>query len=62
MAHLVGYGGGGGVAWLSTLCNSQSLYRMAYSGINSTYSNVPTYSWSTMVASTPGWRVPGRGS
>lgn len=49
MAHLVGYGGGGGVAWLNTLCNSQTRLRMAYSGINSTYANVPTYSWSTMV-------------
>lgn len=49
MAHLIGYGGGGGVAWLNTLCNSQTRLRMAYSGINSTYANVPTYSWSTMV-------------
>lgn len=49
MAHLVGYGGGGGVAWLNTLCNGLTRYRMAYSGINSSYSNVPTYSWSTMV-------------
>lgn len=49
MAHLLGYGGGGGVAWLNTLCNSQTRLRMAYSGINSTYNNVPTYSWSTMV-------------
>lgn len=49
MAHLVGYGGGGGVAWLNTICSSQTRLRMAYSGINSNYSNVPTYSWSTMV-------------
>lgn len=49
MAHLIGYGGGGGVAWLNTLCNSTTWLRMAYSGINSTYANVPTYSWSTMV-------------
>lgn len=49
MAHLVGYGGGGGVAWLNTLCSSQTRLRMAYSGINSNYYNVPTYSWSTMV-------------
>ncbi|HPF90675.1 MAG TPA: M12 family metallo-peptidase [Flavobacteriales bacterium] len=49
MAHLLGYGGGGGVAWLNTLCSSQTRLRMAYSGINSTYNNVPTYSWSTMV-------------
>jgi hypothetical protein len=48
MAHLLGYGGGGGVAWLNTLCSSTNL-RMAYSGINSSYSNVPTYSWSVEV-------------
>ncbi|MCC6541748.1 MAG: fibronectin type III domain-containing protein [Flavobacteriales bacterium] len=49
MAHLIGYGGGGGVAWLNTLCNGLASYRMAYSGIGSSYNNVPTYSWSTMV-------------
>ncbi|HQW06158.1 MAG TPA: fibronectin type III domain-containing protein [Flavobacteriales bacterium] len=49
MAHLIGYGGGGGVAWLNTLCSSQSRLRQAYSGINSSYSNVPTYSWSVEV-------------
>ena len=49
MAHLLGYGGGGGVAWLNTLCNGQTRLRMAYSGINSSYSNVPTYSWSVEV-------------
>lgn len=38
----------GGIAWLATLCSS-SYYRMAYSGINSTYSNVPTYSWTVEV-------------
>lgn len=50
LAHLLDYGGYGGVAWLNTLCSSTS-YRMAYSGINSSYSNVPTYSWSVMVVS-----------
>lgn len=49
MAHLLGFAGGGGIAWLNTLCNSQARYRMAYSDINSTYSNVPTYSWSVEV-------------
>lgn len=48
LAHLLSFGGGGGVAWLSTLCSSTS-YRMAYSGIGSSYSNVPTYSWSVNV-------------
>lgn len=49
LAHLIGYGGGGGVAWLNTICSGSTSLRMAYSGINSTYANVPTYSWSTMV-------------
>lgn len=48
MAHLLDYGGYGGVAWLNTLC-SASYYRKAYSGINSSYNNVPTYSWSVNV-------------
>jgi hypothetical protein len=51
MAHLLGMAGGGGIAWLNTLCNSQTSLRMAYSDINATYSNVPTYSWSVMVVS-----------
>ncbi|MDQ3100664.1 MAG: M12 family metallo-peptidase, partial [Bacteroidota bacterium] len=38
----------GGIAWLNTLCSS-SYYRMAYSGINSSFQNVPTYSWSVEV-------------
>lgn len=49
MAHLLGFAGGGGLAWLNTLCNGLTRYRMAYSDINATYSNVPTYSWSVMV-------------
>jgi hypothetical protein len=48
MAHLLGFAGGGGIAWLNTLCSSTN-YRMAYSDINSTYNNVPTYSWSVEV-------------
>jgi hypothetical protein len=48
LAHLIDLGGTGGIAWLNTLCSSTN-YRMAYSGINSSYSNVPTYSWSVEV-------------
>lgn len=47
LAHLVGYGGGGGVAYLYGICNPS--YGFGYSGINSGYQNVPTYSWSVMV-------------
>lgn len=50
MAHLLDYANYGGVAWLTTLCSSTSL-RMAYSGIDASFNNVPTYSWSTMVVS-----------
>ena len=49
LGHLLGYAGGGGIAWLNTLCNSQTRLRMAYSDINSTFQNVPTYSWSVEV-------------
>ena len=49
MAHLLGFQGNGGVAYLSTLCNGSTSLRMAYSDINATYSNVPTYSWSVEV-------------
>ncbi|MBK8338574.1 MAG: fibronectin type III domain-containing protein [Flavobacteriales bacterium] len=49
LAHLLGYVGSGGVAYVNTLCNGQTRYRMAYSDINSTFSNVPAYSWSVEV-------------
>lgn len=48
LAHLLGYSGNGGVAYLNVLCGPTSI-RMAYSDINSTYANVPTYSWSVNV-------------
>ena len=47
LAHLLGYGGGGGVAYLDVLCNKY--WGVAYSGITGSYNNVPTYSWSVMV-------------
>jgi hypothetical protein len=46
LAHLLGYAGGGGIAWVNQLCNSQARYKMAYSGISSSYQTVPTFSWS----------------
>ncbi|MBK9701137.1 MAG: hypothetical protein IPO79_13880 [Flavobacteriales bacterium] len=48
LAHLLGYSGNGGIAWINSLCGGTSS-RMAYSDINSSYSNVPTYSWSVEV-------------
>lgn len=47
LAHLVGYNGGGGIAYVDVLCNS--FYGVGYSDINSTYNNVPTYSWTVEV-------------
>lgn len=47
LAHLVGYQGGGGVAYLDVICSDN--YGVAYSDINSTYNTVPTYSWTINV-------------
>ena len=48
VAHLVGLGFSGGVAFsLNTICDRSSAYDV--SGIYSYYENVPTYSWSVMV-------------
>lgn len=49
IAMLLGYAGGGGIAWLSGLCVSNIAHRMGYAGISSTYQTVPTYSWSVEV-------------
>ncbi len=47
LAHLVGYTGGGGIAYLDVLCNGY--YGVGYSDVNPTYANVPTYSWTVEV-------------
>lgn len=49
LAALLGYGGGGGVAYLDVLCNS--FWGISYSGIGSSYNDVPEYSWTIMVIS-----------
>ena len=50
LGHLLGYGGGGGIAaGFSGICASNINSSKCYSGINSSYSNFPTYSWSVMV-------------
>ncbi|MCD9855104.1 M12 family metallo-peptidase [Epilithonimonas sp. JDS] len=45
LAHLVNYPSTTSVAYLNSLCSTN---KYAYSGINMTYSNVPTYSWTIM--------------
>ena len=50
LGHLLGYNGGGGIAaGFSGICASNLNSAQCYSGINSSYNNVPTYSWSVMV-------------
>ncbi len=47
LAHLVGYQGSGGIAYVDVLCNKS--YGVGYSDINSSFNNVPTYSWTVEV-------------
>src|SRR5690606_30235337 len=47
LAHLVGYEGGGGIAYVNVLCDPE--YGVGYSAVNSGYANVPTYSWTVEV-------------
>jgi hypothetical protein len=49
LATLIGYAGGGGIAYVNGLCSSSSQYKMGYTGINSSYNTVPTYSWTVEV-------------
>ncbi|MFT5822237.1 MAG: hypothetical protein ACI8ZM_003493 [Crocinitomix sp.] len=48
LCALLSFAGGGGLAWVDVLCSS---YKYSYNGINSSYSEVPTYSWTVMVVS-----------
>jgi hypothetical protein len=48
LATLLGYAGGGGVAWLNGFCASTS-HKMGYCGISSSFNTVPTYSWTVEV-------------
>ena len=47
VAHYVHRGGGGGVAYLSALCNTR--YGYGLSGIDNSYRAVPNYSWTVFV-------------
>ncbi|MFN5323476.1 MAG: M12 family metallo-peptidase [Bacteroidota bacterium] len=59
LAMLIGYNGGGGVAYVNGLCSTSNQYKMGYSAINSTYQNVPTYSWSVEVVTHEGGHLLG---
>ncbi len=50
VGHLVAFHGGGGIAaGFSAFCNSNIDNRQCFSGVNSSYSNVPTFSWTVQV-------------
>lgn len=50
LGHLLALRGGGGIAaGFAGFCNTNIDNRQCFSGISSTYSNVPTYSWTVMV-------------
>jgi hypothetical protein len=47
LTALLANGGGGGIAYLSSVCSST--FGKSVSGVYSSYSSVPTYSWDVMV-------------
>ncbi|MBK9734066.1 MAG: Ig-like domain-containing protein [Saprospiraceae bacterium] len=49
IAMLLSYAASGGIAYVNTLCNTVSDYRMGFSSIYNSYATVPTYSWSVEV-------------
>ncbi len=49
IGQLVSYRASGGIAVLSGLCHPITAARLSFASINSTYNNVPTYSFSVMV-------------
>jgi hypothetical protein len=49
LAQLLSYQASGGIAYVDGLCRSNPDFSMSYSGIQSTYQNVPTYSWTVEV-------------
>ena len=49
LAQLLSFKASGGVAYVDGLCRSNPDYSMGYAGIQSSYSNVPTYSWTVEV-------------
>ena len=49
LAQLLSYKASGGIAYVDGLCRTNPDYSMSYAGIQSTYQNVPVYSWTVEV-------------
>ncbi|MEL7251529.1 MAG: M12 family metallo-peptidase [Bacteroidota bacterium] len=49
LAQLLSYRASGGIAVVNGLCHPLTIAKMSYSGISSSFQQVPTYSWSVMV-------------
>ncbi len=49
LAQLLSYQASGGIAYVDGICRSNPDYSMSYAGVQSTYQNVPTYSWTVEV-------------
>jgi hypothetical protein len=49
LGMLVGLRGNGGIAYVDGLCSFNKDFSSGYSGMSSTYANVPTYSWSVNI-------------
>jgi hypothetical protein len=49
LAQLLSYRASGGIAVVDGLCHPYTMAKMSYSGIGSTFREVPAYSWSVMV-------------
>ena len=49
LGMLLSFKASGGIAWVDGFCRSNPDYSMSYSGIQSSYQNVPTYSWTVEV-------------
>ena len=49
LAQLLSYQASGGIAVVNGLCHPYTIAKMSYSGISSSFQQVPTYSWSVMV-------------
>jgi hypothetical protein len=49
LAQLLSYKASGGIAYIDGLCRTNPAFSMSYAGINNSFLNVPTYSWTVEV-------------